>query len=125
MFKCIRLAVSVFFLAGQSAQAAPCAALADFFGRVVKASGAEVKPERFKEQVTSIKGAKKYCGPVVAQMADTQVYSHALGVPLQHLQEYLKDDARFEVRVIGRGDKVELIDFDIDEVGVLRRRPTR
>lgn len=112
-------------MTGQTAQASACEALAIFFQNVVKASKAELKPETFKKQVTDIQRSKGTCEEALARLRDTKTYTHRIGAPLTPLQEYLVNDAKFTVDVVGKGDKIEVIEFDIDAVGALRRRPTR
>ncbi|WP_299684180.1 hypothetical protein [uncultured Tateyamaria sp.] len=118
-------ATGVLLASSQMSQASPCQALATFFADVVEASGAEVKPERFKAQITEIRQCGKGCAAVTAQLADGGTYTHAIAGSVLPLEEYLHDDARFDVKVIGGGDKVEFIEFNMDTIAVLRRRPTR
>lgn len=119
------LAAAVFLATAGTAQASSCDVLATFFGQVVKASGAEIETDVFKGQLTAIQQAKGDCGGAIARMEDAQTYTHAIGAPLTPLQDYLRKDARFAVRVVGKGGKVKAIEFDIDAVGALRKRPTR
>ena len=110
---------------GQMAHADACSALAIFFKDVGKATKAEVKPATVKAQMTELMRSDKTCVAAVARLSDDQFYTHEVGAPLTALQRYLSDDARFAVRIIGGGEKVEAIEFDVEQVAVLRRRPTR
>lgn len=110
---------------GAVVQAAPCTALATFYGEVVQATGVDVKSATLKQEMTDIQSSGKACAQAIARMADARSYTHEIGAPLTRLRSYLEDDARFADRVVGGGEKVEAIQFDVEAVAVLRRRPTR
>ncbi|MEO0670025.1 MAG: hypothetical protein AAFZ99_19080 [Pseudomonadota bacterium] len=125
MTKHFTLSILLALTAAPAAQADPCAALAQFFVRVVDASGAEYDGAVLKKQAAVMTQDKQACAEAVAVMADSGTYTHAVGAPLSPLENYLVKDARFAVDVVGKGNTVKSIKFDIDAVGVLRRRPTR
>ncbi|MEL6888555.1 MAG: hypothetical protein AAFO86_07580 [Pseudomonadota bacterium] len=125
MTKHFTLSILLTLTTASAAQADPCAALAQFFVRVVDASGAEYDGAVLKKQAAAMAQDKQACAEAVAIMADSGTYTHGIGAPLSPLENYLVKDARFAVDVVGTGHSIKFIEFDFDAVGVLRRRPTR
>lgn len=122
----ITLIASVATLAFSApASASPCKALGEFYLGVMAALQTEVDRDTLKNHVQAIHADRGACAETVALMRETGAYSDRVRFPDNLLREQLTRGASFAVRVVGKGDQIDGIKFDISEVGVLRRRPTR
>ena len=119
--------ISVFFSTSTMANDSDCEVLAKFYEQAVAATETKFDKSAFAKEVKGIFEQSEQCAETLYDFKVDGFFISNKAYPIEFtfLKEALVPEARFKLAIQTHKGKPMGIEFDIESVGALRKRPTR